>query len=88
NDPDEMHNLAASPEANRELILDLNARLNALIAHEIGVDDGAEFRTMLADYLASLDKGTGGCSAGTGIPSAVALLLPLFVLAAGSRRRK
>jgi arylsulfatase len=88
NDPDEMHNLAAHPEANRELILDLNARLNALIAHEIGVDDGAEFRTMLADYLASLDKGTGGCSAGTGIPSAVALLLPLLVLAAGFRRRK
>ena len=88
NDPDEMHNLAAHPKANRELILDLNARLNALIAHEIGVDDGAEFRTMLADYLASLDKGTGGCSAGTAVPAGAALLLPLLVLAAGFRRRK
>ena len=88
NDPDEMHNLAAHPKANRELILDLNARLNALIAHEIGVDDGAEFRTMLADYLASLDKGTGGCSAGTAVPAGAALLLPRLVLAAGFRGRK
>jgi len=88
NDPDEMHNLAADPEANRDLILDLNARLNALIAHEIGLDDGAEFRTMLADYLTSLDKGSSGCSAGTAVPEGAALLLPLLALAIGIRRRK
>lgn len=40
-DPDEVSNLANDPEAHRELILDLNARLNALIATEVGVDDGS-----------------------------------------------
>ncbi len=88
NDPEELHNLAADPKANRELILDLNARLNALITHEIGVDDGAEFRTMLTEYLASLDKGSSGCSAGTAVPAGAALLLPLLALAIGIRRRK
>lgn len=43
-DPHELHNLAARPEAHRELILRLNARTNALIAAEVGVDDGAEHR--------------------------------------------
>lgn len=38
-DPGELENLAADP-ANLELILSLNARLNDLIASEIGVDDG------------------------------------------------
>jgi len=40
-DPDEMHNLANQPKDHRELILDLNQRLNQLIATEIGIDDGS-----------------------------------------------
>jgi arylsulfatase len=40
-DPDELVNLAADPEAHRELILGLNAKVNALIAAEVGADTGA-----------------------------------------------
>jgi arylsulfatase A-like enzyme len=39
-DPDEVVNLAYDFDANRELIAAMNAKLNALIAAEIGVDDG------------------------------------------------
>lgn len=39
-DPDEMHNLAAIPEDNSALILDLNNKLNRLIAAEAGSDQG------------------------------------------------
>ena len=42
NDPEEMNNLALDPEANRELIMELNAKLNELIAKEVGIDDGHE----------------------------------------------
>ena len=42
-DPQEMNNLAADADANKDLILDLNQRLNALIEREIGADDGREF---------------------------------------------
>lgn len=41
-DPDEIVNLAADPEAHKELILRLNAMTNALIMDEIGFDDGRE----------------------------------------------
>jgi len=41
-DPEERVNLAADPETNAGLILDLNAQLNALIEKEIGMDDGKE----------------------------------------------
>jgi arylsulfatase A-like enzyme len=41
NDPDEVVNLAADFDANRDLIAAMNAKLNALIAAEIGVDDGS-----------------------------------------------
>ncbi len=41
NDPDELVNLAADFDANRDLIATMNAKLNALIAAEIGVDDGS-----------------------------------------------
>jgi arylsulfatase len=41
-DPDELVNLAADPEANGELILELNDLLNETVAREIGEDDGAE----------------------------------------------
>jgi len=40
-DPDELVNLAREPEKQRALITALNARTNALIEREIGVDDGA-----------------------------------------------
>lgn len=42
NDPDELHNLAADPQAQRALIERLNGRLNELLALEVGVDDGRE----------------------------------------------
>lgn len=41
-DPDEVTNLAAAPDNQRQTIINLNNRLNALIAAEIGVDDGHE----------------------------------------------
>jgi hypothetical protein len=41
NDPDEVVNLAYNFDANRDLIAAMNAKLNALIAAEIGVDDGS-----------------------------------------------
>lgn len=41
-DPDELNNLAAEPQAHRELIERLSARVDALVALEIGVDDGRE----------------------------------------------
>lgn len=40
-DPLETRNLAADPEANRPLIEQLNAKMNRVIAREIGVDDGS-----------------------------------------------
>ncbi|WP_043308126.1 sulfatase-like hydrolase/transferase [Pseudomonas sp. ML96] len=42
NDPDELHNLAADPQAQRTLIERLNGRLTELLALEVGVDDGRE----------------------------------------------
>jgi arylsulfatase len=43
-DPEELVNLAADPEANKDLILELNDLLNETIAREIGEDDGAEVK--------------------------------------------
>ena len=40
-DPDEIVNLAAQPEAHRDRILALNAKINALIDTEVGTDDGS-----------------------------------------------
>ncbi|WP_431273290.1 sulfatase-like hydrolase/transferase [Variovorax ureilyticus] len=42
-DPDELVNLAAHPDAHKDLILALSARTNALVALEVGSDTGAEF---------------------------------------------
>jgi arylsulfatase len=42
NDPDEMENLAADPDGNAELVLAMSAKLESIIASEIGVDDGRE----------------------------------------------
>lgn len=41
-DPDELNNLAADPQAHRELIERLNQQLHELIVLEIGIDDGRE----------------------------------------------
>ena len=41
-DPDEIKNIAAKPEENRELLLALNDKVNKLIDLEVGIDDGAE----------------------------------------------
>jgi arylsulfatase A-like enzyme len=43
-DPEELVNLAADPEANGELILELNDLLNETIAREIGEDNGEEVK--------------------------------------------
>lgn len=41
-DPSEMKNLAINRQANAELLLAMNAKLEAIIKAEIGVDDGRE----------------------------------------------
>ena len=46
-DPNEVVNLAADPETNGELIMELNAIMNKTIAEEIGVDDGARVKLVL-----------------------------------------
>ena len=46
-DPDEMVNLAADPEANGELILQMNDLLNQTIQREIGNDDGMHVMKVL-----------------------------------------
>jgi arylsulfatase len=51
-DPDETDNLAFNPTAHQDLILDLNARLNALIDTEIGIDDGSCYSTRRSFALA------------------------------------
>ena len=50
NDPQELYNIASDREANAELIEVMNRRLNALIAAEIGVDDGAEMAATFAFF--------------------------------------
>lgn len=42
-DPNEIVNLAAQPVAHQDLILALNAKVNKLIATEVGADDGSVF---------------------------------------------
>jgi arylsulfatase A-like enzyme len=48
NDPHEVHNLALEPEKNRETMLRMNQLLNDLIAAEVGVNDGAFLKPLLA----------------------------------------
>jgi arylsulfatase A-like enzyme len=40
-DPEEVHNLAASAKSDADLLMAMNEKLNARIAAEVGVDDGA-----------------------------------------------
>ncbi len=90
NDPQEMVNLAANPEDREELILELNALLNQLIAEEIGVDDGAEVAAALQDYEARLHPKSGsGCSLGGAAPWGLFVILPsmLLLLCCGKRRK-
>ena len=89
NDPQEMNNLAADPVANAAIILEMNARLNALIANEIGVDDGSEAKDMIAAYNeAHKIPKTGSCNAGMTPAAGLLALLPLFALASGIRSAK
>jgi arylsulfatase len=88
NDPDEMNNLAADPEGNKVLIMGMSAKLNELIAKEIGEDDGSEAIREIEDYEASLSsRSSGGCNAGM-YPLAAGGVVLLFALLAGLRRRK
>jgi arylsulfatase A-like enzyme len=90
NDPQELVNLAANPENREELILELNALLNQLIAEEIGVDDGGEVTAALQDYEARLHpESRSGCSLGGAAPWGLSLILPgmLLLLYRGKRRK-
>ncbi len=49
-DPDEMKNLAVDAEGHKDLILDLNERLNKAIEIEIGTDDGREYPGAVEQY--------------------------------------
>lgn len=40
-DPHEMVNLATEPEKNKDLIMAMNAKMNAIIEEEVGLDDGS-----------------------------------------------
>jgi arylsulfatase len=52
-DPDEIVNLAFRPEEQKARILELNAKVNALIDTEVGVDDGAMYPGPTASYTLS-----------------------------------
>lgn len=52
-DPDEIINLAHEPEPQKERILALNARVNALIDREVGVDDGGMYPGPVSLYVSS-----------------------------------
>jgi arylsulfatase A-like enzyme len=50
-DPDEIVNLAARPEGQQARLLELNAKVNALIDSEIGPDDGSMYPGPTAPYV-------------------------------------
>jgi arylsulfatase A-like enzyme len=50
-DPDEIVNLAFHPEEHKARILELNAKVNALIDAEIGADDGSMYPGPTAPYV-------------------------------------
>ena len=83
NDPGELRNLAHDPEANQQLILELNALLNTLISREIGADNGTEVTDAINSYLAQFARSGGnlsGCHTGVSAAETVLLLLPLLGL--------
>ena len=49
-DPDEVKNLGVETEANKDLIMRMNALLNRMIAKEVGVNDGGFLKKVLATY--------------------------------------
>lgn len=49
-DPDEIENLAFEPARHRKLIERLNAQTNALVAAEVGTDNGAEYSGPIEQY--------------------------------------
>ncbi len=54
-DPNETVNLAADLEKNKDLVFDMNAKLNAIIAEEIGAEDGS-FLGLNVDTDYAFDK--------------------------------
>ena len=58
-DPDEIVNLAATPDAHKARILELNAKVNALIDAEVGADDGAMYPGPSAAYNTLRTSGAG-----------------------------
>ena len=63
-DPDEMVNLGADNTRNRDLIVPMNAKLEALIKAEIDVDDGRGLPNILPGKL---DYRQGELTGGEGI---------------------
>jgi cytochrome c1 len=49
-DPDEVNNLAKESQRHRSLILSLNAKINQLIATEVGADDGSIYPGETSQY--------------------------------------
>jgi arylsulfatase len=52
-DPDEIVNLAHQPDAQKERILQLNAKVNSLVETEIGADDGSMYPGPTPPYVLS-----------------------------------
>lgn len=86
-DPDETENIADQLRTtNPELVASLNARLNALIAREIGTDDGREFSEVVAHEDKSATGSSGGCSL-AGLAAIPLFGAALFLSARWKRRR-
>ena len=58
-DPDELVNLAHEPDEHKAKILELNAKVNALIDAEVGPDDGSIYPGPTSAY-GSVSATTGG----------------------------
>ena len=48
-DPDEVNNLGAEPQVYNDLIMQMNALMNRMIAREVGVNDGSFLPAVLRD---------------------------------------
>lgn len=64
NDPQEMNNLATQPEQYAEILLQMNAALNTIIAQEVGIDDPNTMPIVDGKvWLVQYDEGLKGLSA-------------------------
>ena len=48
-DPDEVDNLGVDPQTHHDLIMQMNTLMNAMIAREVGVNDGSFLPKVLRD---------------------------------------